>query len=132
MFDRLLEAFEKAFELPESKALLSRRWLEENTVEGVPDSTGFCYIAAEAAFHILRGAGLRVRSYCASYTEDGVPSTHWWLEVGDRIVDPTASQYTDSPPPYYLGRGKGFLTKSPSKRAKKLTEIVQKILGDLP
>lgn len=132
MFDRLLTAFEDAFVLPESKSLLAKRWRTKNSAVGAPPSTGFCYIAAEAVYHILKDAGLEAKAYCASYEENGKSSTHWWVEVEDWIVDPTASQYTmvGEKPPYYLGRGKGFLTKKPSKRARQLIETVRQILGE--
>ena len=37
------------------------------------------------------------------------------------IIDPTASQFKIKPP-YHRGRGSGFLTKGPSKRARALME----------
>jgi hypothetical protein len=52
------------------------------------------------------------------------------LIVNGRIFDPTATQYTELGliPPYHLGKGKGFLTKNPSKRAKKLIKEVRSCL----
>lgn len=41
-------------------------------------------------------------------------------ELGSKfILDPTASQFK-TPPDYRKGRGRGFLTKKPSKRAREL------------
>lgn len=56
---------------------------------------------------------------CASYIDEGGKATHWWLQnkITNVIVDPTKEQYLPDKPPYHLGRGSGFLTKKPSKRA---------------
>ncbi len=124
----LLEAFEYAYRTEEAKALLRKDWREAN--HGAPHATGFCYIAAEAAFHLLGGKSGGLKSHCAVYLEDGKRCTHWWLTQGKRIIDPTASQYLELglDPPYHLGKGSGFLTKQPSKRAARLMEIVLQCL----
>ena len=121
---RLLSAFERAYRLKEAKELLRKDWRKLN--ESLTPSTGFCYIAAEALFHLLGKTGLKVMY--ASYVEDGFPCTHWWLVKGKQIIDPTKSQYGGEEPPYRLGKGIGFLTTKISKRAAKLTEIVLKEL----
>jgi len=43
---------------------------------------------------------------------------HWFLReiTTGKVIDPTASQF-NTPVPYDLCIGKGFLTKKPSKRA---------------
>lgn len=80
-------------------------------------SWGCCYIASEAVREIL-GRDL--------YTPHSVKVTgdvHWYLvhkETG-AIVDPTADQF-DTAPDYASGRGRGFLTKEPSKRARAILE----------
>ena len=119
---KLFKAFEFAFELEETKKLLSPKWKKEN--KGAPASTGFCYIAAEAINYILGSQG---KPFCASYIEGGKKYTHWWIELNGDIIDPTATQYTKlgKKPPYNLGVGKGFLTKKLSKRANKLLKIVE-------
>lgn len=59
------------------------------------------------------------------YTVKHEGDTHWFLmmtRVGNVfpvIIDPTASQFKTCPP-YLEARARGFLTKEPSKRAKKL------------
>lgn len=124
----LLNSFEKAYTLPEAKKLLTPRWRAENEAHGAPPSTGFCYIAAEAAYHLLQNE--RPKGMCASYLEDGKPSTHWWILLKNgTIFDPTASQYTGlgESPPYHLGVGKGFLTSKPSKRAAVLMQMVTRL-----
>jgi hypothetical protein len=47
-------------------------------------------------------------------------TSHWFLKhkSGD-VVDPTADQFK-TPVPYEKAKGRGFLTKEPSKRAKVL------------
>lgn len=81
---------------------------------GLPNPMeGHCYIAAEAAYHLLGGAP-------AGWTpinlhHEGGP--HWALRHADgTIVDPTADQF-DAPPDYTRARGRGFLTRKPSRRA---------------
>jgi hypothetical protein len=56
--------------------------------------------------------------------------THWFLKrdahnslASDWIIDPTVSQFKTKPD-YTRARGCGFLTKKPSKRAKKLMGIL--------
>lgn len=122
---KMLLAFEKSYCQPHVISLLSPRWKNQNQKSGAPHSTGFCYIAAEAAFHLLKSKN--PKAMCASYIEDGDHCTHWWLMINGKIFDPTATQYTELGliPPYYLGKGKGFLTKTPSKRAQKLIKEVK-------
>jgi hypothetical protein len=50
--------------------------------------------------------------------------THWFLvNVTGLILDPTVSQFK-MPPDYTKARGRGFLTKQPSKRAKALMGVL--------
>lgn len=128
--NKLLQAFSKAYSLPEAKELLSPRWKAENDEAGAPASTGFCYIAAEAMFHFIKKMKLKPTARCASYEEEGEACTHWWVVVNNKIVDPTACQYTElgEDPPYHLGRRMGFLTNFPSKRAAKLMKLVSSLM----
>lgn len=80
---------------------------------------GPCYPTAEALYHKLGGkeAGLtpmRIK-------HEGV--SHWylrWRVNGETFyIDPTSTQF-ETPVPYADGKGCGFLTKEPSKRAKTL------------
>lgn len=80
-------------------------------------TAGHCYHAAEALWHLLgaRPAGWFPQVYRES---DGI--THWWLRHDNgSIADPTADQYTllGETPPYARGKGCGFLTLQPSRRA---------------
>lgn len=121
----LLPLFDQVFQLEDAKKLLRPDWRLLN--KSGPHSTGFCYIAAEACYHLLGGKSANLKIYYASYTEKDKKYTHWWLKQGDTIIDPTASQYTElgKIPPYHLGKCSGFLTLKPSKKAVKLMEMVR-------
>jgi 5-methylcytosine-specific restriction endonuclease McrA len=55
---------------------------------------------------------------------DGV--VHWWLQTAEgEVIDPTHDQYHE-PVPYAQGRSGGFLTASPSKRAR---EVMKRVTG---
>ena len=81
---------------------------------------GHCYVASEAFFHLAGGkrAGYKpmtVRHECV---------VHWYLLGPEgEVVDLTAEQF-NTPVPYHFGRGRGFLTKEPSKRARKLMDRI--------
>lgn len=77
--------------------------------------TGHCYVASEALLYLL---GSDEWKPC-NISHEGSP--HWYLKnkTTGKILDPTAGQFK-TPVPYELGKGKGFLTKEPSKRAKEL------------
>jgi len=86
---------------------------------------GHCYAASEACFHLLGGKPAGWTPVVYSSNEGW---THWWLRHEDgRICDPTADQFPYVFP-YALGRGNGFLTKAPSKRA---SEIMKRINSGL-
>lgn len=128
----LLAAFERAYSDPAAKALLNPKWREINARPGCPPSRGFCYIAAEALFHRLGGAAAGYRAKRAAYVEAGEDVDHWWLEGPDgAVVDPSVSQFAlrGVPPPYHLGKGRGFMTRDPSKRARALSAIVDRLLS---
>jgi len=73
---------------------------------------GHCYIASEAAYHLLGGA-----TYWKPQFIKHEGSAHWFLlhKYTGEIVDITAAQFK-SPIPYHNAKGKGFLTKKPCKR----------------
>lgn len=92
---------------------------------------GNCYVTCEALYHLLGGKA-------AGYTPHTVRhegAVHWYLVCdlhapADRrakretfILDPTASQFK-RPPPYSKGRGRGFLTREPSRRARSLMQTL--------
>lgn len=79
-----------------------------------------CYAASEALYHLLGGKA-------SGYTPQTVRhegSVHRFLRhANGSILDPTADQFR-TPPPYHAARGRGFLTREPSKRAR---TIIQRI-----
>lgn len=85
---------------------------------------GHCYHATEALWHLLgQPAGLyphvvRMPGHTALHS-----ATHWYLEGPFGRIDLTFAQY-DEPVPYEQGRGCGFLTKQPSKRAQTIIDRV--------
>lgn len=90
---------------------------------------GHCYAASEALYHLLGGKNAGYIPAVASFSENGEKFTHWWIRNTEgTIFDPTASQFTEigQQPPYHLGKGAGFLTKLPSKRA---SQIIDRVLS---
>lgn len=83
---------------------------------------GNCYVTCESLYHLFGGATAGYTPHTVRHEGD----VHWylvrWARTGyEMVLDPTASQFK-APPPYHLGRGRGFLTKRPSKRARELME----------
>lgn len=91
--------------------LLSPTWAQRATL--AHPMTGHCYVASEAAFHLLGGFDSPWRPRVLRMGD----ITHWWLTDGTKILDITRDQFTD-PVPYELGRPCGFLTRQPSRRAR--------------
>ena len=93
-------------------------------------TAGHCYVASEALYHLLGGkkSGL---TPCVS--SGMITTTHWWLKDKEgNIIDITAEQFTSKgidikKKIYPYGRGTGFLTKQPSKRAQEVIRRVKKI-----
>lgn len=82
---------------------------------------GHCYVASEAFLYLCHDS------------KDWKPGTlhhegdiHWVLKhrKTGRIVDLTADQFITKPP-YDKFRGRGFLTKAPSKRTQKLIQRIR-------
>ena len=88
-----------------------RTWVEK---EWAHPLTGHCYVACEALYSLLGGKAAGYTPMCQKH--EGGP--HWWLRgPSGEVIDPTAAQFS-SPVPYELGKGKGFLTREPSGRAR--------------
>lgn len=86
----------------------------------VGDRRGNCYVTSEALFHLL--GGRRAGWIPQRLRMEG--DTHWFLRHSSGLIlDATAQQF-DRTPDYELGRGTGFLTKRPSKRAVRLMEML--------
>jgi hypothetical protein len=83
---------------------------------------GNCYVASEALYHLLGGKRAGWTPVRTSMGHD----THWWLRhKSGLILDVTKSQFRGYVGPVYeTGRGAGFLTKRPSRRARKLMKEI--------
>lgn len=101
-----------------SPELRKKRWQEETHPLG-----GLCYVGAEALYHLLEDPNWVPQ--CASYFDAKGKSTHWWLKhkLTGEISDPTGEQFSYQFP-YHTGKGTGFLTKLPSKRAQIVLERI--------
>lgn len=78
-----------------------------------------CYVASEAFWHAAGGPQSGLKPYHVKHAG----GTHWFLLGEDRLVDLTADQFDDLPP-YGAGRGCGFRTRKPSKRAQKVLDFL--------
>lgn len=82
---------------------------------------GHCYVASEALYHLKGGKAAGLKPMFISH--EGAP--HWFLaDTKNRIIyDLTAGQF-ETPVPYHLAKGKGFLTAKPSARAVKVMQRI--------
>lgn len=91
---------------------------------------GNCYVTCEALYYLLGGKAAGWTPHTVRHEGD----VHWYLQQDiyenrgngriervSTLLDPTAQQFIN-PPPYHLGRGRGFLTREPSRRARGLME----------
>lgn len=106
-----------------SSRLLSSKWLKMVSPND-HKTTGHCYIATEALWHLQGKDRFKWQPMVASYIDNNIKCTHWWLtnKKTGKILDPTKEQYYPNKPPYHLGRNAGFLTTKPSKRTVKILE----------
>lgn len=75
--------------------------------------SGHCYVASEALYHLCGGAKSGLRPSTVRVGD----CVHWYLvDVQGVPVDLTSGQF-GFPVPYENGRGRGFLTTRPSRRA---------------
>ena len=85
---------------------------------------GNCYVTSEAVYHLTGGSEGPWRP--ATVRVPGHKDVHWYLlhRTTGQVLDLTAAQFIDSPakPIYDHGRGRGFLTRKPSKRAQILIQ----------
>jgi hypothetical protein len=82
---------------------------------------GNCYVTCEALYHLLGGKKAGWKPMNMVHEGD----QHWFLQhqFADFRVDPTVKQFK-SIPDYSKAKGRGFLTKKPSKRAKELMKLL--------
>ncbi len=87
---------------------------------------GNCYAASEALWHTLGGeaASNLWKPMVMRTNWNGPNETHWFLRHATLglILDPSVQQFGGMVPDYSRGRGCGFLTRQPSKRAQRLLE----------
>lgn len=94
---------------------------------------GYCYVASEAFVTLIRRKGYKpmhlshkkaqLKLTIGSYDYN---SDHWFIQAPDgRIIDPTSDQFAKTPE-YHLAKGKGFLTKKPSKRGAALIRVARR------
>lgn len=88
---------------------------------GSHPTTGHCYILSELFWHFLGGKGCGYVPQVLKWEGN----THWYLKGSkNKILDLSAEQFK-TPPDYSKGKGCGFLTKKPSKRARVLFERME-------
>jgi len=60
---------------------------------------GHCYHASKVMYKLLGGKDKGYRLKCGIDSDN---ITHYWIEIDERIIDPTVEQYTDlgRKPPY--------------------------------
>jgi hypothetical protein len=84
-------------------------------------TSGHCYAASEAAYHLLGGKDAGWTPMNIRHEGD----SHWFLRDDQgHTLDPTHEQFK-TPVPYNEARGKGFLTREPSRRAQTIIDRVQ-------
>lgn len=85
---------------------------------------GHCYVASEAFFHLAGGKEADLKPMQLTHEE----KSHWFIydEQNSQVIDITAGQFRN-PVAYSEAKGRGFLTKNPSKRAQKLMSAVKGI-----
>lgn len=102
----------KTVELIKRTAAASPDLLKDRQFNSENPIAGHCYITCEALKFLEPSLKPNVIRH-----EGG---THWFLtDAIGNVIDPTAEQFR-TPIPYEQGRGSGFLTKLPSRRAMEL------------
>lgn len=84
---------------------------------------GHCYHATLAMYKLLGGkeTGYKVKS---TYDNDGIK--HYWIEIDDKIIDPTIEQYIDLNRELPYSNDKTRSDHRLSKAAKYLIEIIER------
>ncbi len=97
--------------LPESDDLRRAPWKGSKN-----PLSGHCYVINEALYHLTDAS--KSGLHPTGIKHEGGP--HWYLvHDNGEVIDLTSGQFK-TPVPYSEGRGRGFLTKLPSKRAQEL------------
>ena len=99
-----------------SDDLLLPKYKKMKVGKNLHKTFGHCYVVSEAAYYLLGGKEAGWTPYFINH----LGCHHWFLKhESGAILDLTAEQFS-YPLDYKAARGKGFLTKAPSKRAKDL------------
>lgn len=77
---------------------------------------GYCYIAAEAIYHLQRNHGTNFGGELVPMQMQWEGVSHWFLKSGEYELDITKMQFNILPD-YSLAKHRAFFTKQPSKRA---------------
>jgi len=109
--------------------LLSTKYRRNLSHNVLSNTTGHCYVASEALYHLLTEVQRRKFKPYYLKIDDMFHQTitHWYLMTDDKleILDPTYDQFSYLPN-YGSGTRAAFLTKTPSKRAKILIGRISK------
>lgn len=139
---RVIEAVRKTFPVVKNDpTVLDPIWKRFNEASGV-ESTGLCFAATNAVYHLLGGKAAGLTPMNATYYDPELarlaPETqgrasHWWIRDADgAYIDPTADQYTvfGETPPYEIGVGRGFNTRvdQPTQAGQKIIDLAQQLL----
>lgn len=92
--------------------------------------SGHCYAASEALYHMMGGseAGWIPQVLTHESWPEGLSKgqTHWFIRnrLTGAILDATSEQFLPLAPRHSAGKGSGFLTRHPSRRASILIDRV--------
>ncbi len=91
---------------------------------------GNCYVTAEALFHLMGGKAAGWKPMFMRWAGD----SHWFLQHETGIIlDPVAAVFVSlhgaKEPNYSKAKGKGFLTKAPSRRT---TQMMRALAYGIP
>ena len=108
--------------------LLSKKWQKYVKQYRLNKYAGHCYYASEALYHLWgKSNGYRPRRVMVmSFDMGDQMISHWYLQNDKgKIIDITAKQFSNSVP-YKDGKRAAFMTKTPSKHAKVLMNLIKK------
>lgn len=92
---------------------------------------GNCYVASEALYHLgAKKAGFKPHHVEVEIRLCNQPwwVNHWFLRNPEtkEVLDPTVEQFKGTIPEYDQGICRGFLTKKPSNRCKRMLARIKK------
>lgn len=111
------------------KEYLTPDLLKKNYINRSHPLAGHCYVASEAFYHLIEDPWNYKPMVGRLNVKGKVRCSHWWIEHRGtaEIIDITAVQFTEEQLQeiYKTGKGCGFLTSSPSKRAQIVIDRVE-------